>query len=321
MIYEHEEDTDVVEVSEGGDAEAVDTSDVGSDSDVSNSDAGEAVEAADATEPEDMEPPKAIDWNGELEGLKSSEWFSTLDEDVRDGLLKGLENKYQNWQRGYTSKFQDISKQRKEVAEQVQRVRAEEAKVQRWLHGDVDPMVEKQREIDELQVAHKAALDMLRKEFTDAQEKLEGSHGSALDEAIKAREAAEERITAFEEAAAAEEKKRIEEEVDLLEQKLVKEAPEIYEDKKAFNRYIALRGGGDTHEEAIEALLPLYRKQEAAAEPDPEPEPVPEGMKLMNMGPDSSAAAEADKTRTYDDIMEKMRKDATRENELVLQGG
>jgi len=125
VIYEHEEDTDVTEVSEGGDAGAVDTSDVGSDSDMSDSDSGEAVEAADATEPEDMEPPEAIDWNGELEGLKSSEWFSTLDEDVRDGLLKGLENKYQNWQRGYTSKFQDISKQRKEVSDQLQRVRAE----------------------------------------------------------------------------------------------------------------------------------------------------------------------------------------------------
>lgn len=321
MIYEHEDDTDVAEVSEGGDAEAVDTSDVGSDSDVSDSDAGEAVEAADATDSEDMAPPEAIDWNGELEGLKSSEWFSTLDEDVRDGLLKGLENKYQNWQRGYTSKFQDISKQRKEVSDQLQRVRAEEAKVQRWLHGDVDPMIEKQREIDELQVAHKAALDMLRKEFTDAQEKLEGSHGSALEEAIKAREAAETRITEFEEVAAAAEKQQIEEEVTLLEQKLVKEAPEIYEDEKAFGRYIALRHGGDTHEEALEALLPLYRKQEAAPAPDPEPEPVPEGMKLMNMGPDSSAAAESDKVRSYEDIMEQRRKEAMREQELQLQGG
>jgi hypothetical protein len=318
VIYEHEEDTDVTEVSEGGDAGAVDTSDVGSDSDMSDSDSGEAVEAADATEPEDMEPPEAIDWNGELEGLKSSEWFSTLDEDVRDGLLKGLENKYQNWQRGYTSKFQDISKQRKEVSDQLQRVRAEEAKVQRWLHGDVDPMVEKQREIDELQVAHKAAMDMLRKEFADAQEKLEGSHGTALEEAVKAREAAEERITAFEEAAAAKEKEKIEEEVDLLEQKLVKEAPEIYENKKAFGRYIALRTGGDTHEEALEALLPLYRKQAAAPAPEPVPEPVPEGMKLMNMGPDSSAAVETDKMRSYTEIMEQRRKEAMREQELLM---
>jgi len=319
VIYEHEEDTDVTEVSDGGgDADVADTSDVSSDSDVSDSDTGGAVEAADATDSGDMTAPDAIDWNGELEGLKSSEWFSTLDEDVRDGLLKGLENKYQNWQRGYTSKFQDISKQRRELADQTKRVRAEEAKVQRWLHGDVDPLHEKQREIDELQVAHKAALDMLRREFTEAHEKLENSHGSAMEEAVKAREVAEARIASFEEAAAAAEKQKIDEEVTLLEQKLVKEAPEIYENEKAFSRYIALRHGGDTHDEAIEALLPLYRKQEAAPPPEPEPEPVPEGMKLMNMGPDSSAATETAKIHSYDEIMEQRRKEAMREQELLM---
>ena len=315
MMYEHEEDTDVAEVSDAGDAGdagAIDTSDVGSDT-------GDSVETADAADSEEMAPPDALDWNGELEGLRTSEWFSTLDADVRDGLRRGLENKYQNWQRGYNSKFQEISKQRRELADQTKRIRAEEAKVQRWLHGDVDPMVEKQQEIDEMRAAHGGALDMLRKEFTEAQAKLENSHGDALTAAVKAREEAEARIAQFEEVAASAEKRQLNEKVDILEQKLVNEAPEIYE--KAFGRYIALRRGGDTHEEALEALLPIYRVQEAAPPPEPQPEPVPEGMKLMNMGPDSSSATEPAKLHVYEDIMAQRRKEAMREDELIRNSG
>ena len=317
MMYEHEEDTDVAEVSDAGDAGdagAIDTSDVGSDT-------GDSVETADAADSEEMAPPDALDWNGELEGLRTSEWFSTLDADVRDGLRRGLENKYQNWQRGYNSKFQEISKQRRELADQTKRIRAEEAKVQRWLHGDVDPMVEKQQEIDEMRAAHGGALDMLRKEFTEAQAKLENSHGDALTAAVKARETAEARIAQFEEVAASAEKRQLNEKVDILEQKLVNEAPEIYENEKAFGRYIALRRGGDTHEEALEALLPIYRVQEAAPPPEPQPEPVPEGMKLMNMGPDSSSATEPAKLHVYEDIMAQRRKEAMREDELIRNSG
>jgi len=58
----------------------------------------------------------------------------------------------------------------------------------------------------------------------------------------------------------------------------------------------------------------------AAPAPEPEPEPVPEGMKLMNMGPDTAAATEGGDPRSYQEMMESMRKNAMVEQELLLRG-
>ena len=58
---------------------------------------------------------------------------------------------------------------------------------------------------------------------------------------------------------------------------------------------------------------------EPAPEPEPEPEPVPDGMKLMNMGPDTAAATEGGDPRSFEEIMDGLRKTAMIEQELLLR--
>jgi len=295
------------------------------------SEESQTTEAAEETEPE-AEAPQVIDWNGELESLKTSDWFERLDESTRAGLLQGLETKYQNWQRGYTSKFQDISKQRREVDAMLKDVRENEMRVQKWLHGDVDPLKEKQSEIDEMKVAHRAALATLRAEFEEAQEKLANGHTTSVEEATKARDEALARVQEFETAAAKAEEARIASAVDEFETWMKEKAPDIYENEEALKALCVLctpRGNPDNGDyfpgyEADTALAMVraqYPLQEAEPEPEPEPEAVPEGMKLMDMGPDTAQGTETGEHRSFDDIMDKLRRAANHEQEVMLNSG
>ena len=87
------------------------------------------TEAADSSEdaPSDS-------WNGELESLQTSDWVRSLDDDVRSNLLGGIETKYKHWQRGYTDKFQETAAWRKQLETREEELRANEAKVQKWLY-------------------------------------------------------------------------------------------------------------------------------------------------------------------------------------------
>ena len=136
------------------DNETVETTDTEATAEASEPvEAAEPVEAVETApveaDPEPIEEaPEVFDWNGEFDSLRSAEWMQKLEPDMRKALLDGVEGKYQNWQRGYTNKYQDLAKQRREAEELMKEVREQEVKVQRWLHGDIDPMVHKQKEID-----------------------------------------------------------------------------------------------------------------------------------------------------------------------------
>ena len=58
-----------------------------------------SVDTTEATETVE-EAPAVIDWNGELDSLKSAEWLSDVDEGLRDALLRGIERKFRNFERG-----------------------------------------------------------------------------------------------------------------------------------------------------------------------------------------------------------------------------
>ena len=96
----------------------------------------EAVEAAPEAEaeatPEEI-IPDIFEWNGEVSGLKDSEWFSGLEDNLKQSLLKGFETKYNHWQRGYTDKFNEMSQLRKKLDSREKDVRKQEVRVQRWL--------------------------------------------------------------------------------------------------------------------------------------------------------------------------------------------
>jgi hypothetical protein len=264
---------------------------------------------------EEIEVPEVFEWNGEFESLKSSDWVQGLDKNIRDTLLNGVEEKYQNWQRGYTGKYQEVAKQRRQAEELMAEVRDQEVRVQRWLNGDVNPMVEKQREIDELKVAHKAALRALKKDAEDAHEKAVRTHGEAMEQAASERDNALKQYQQLNERIQEIEKSEVESQVDALEKWLVTEHNDIYKNDKAFEEFCTLARAEIAPDRAIQMVRALY-----PLEVKPEPEPVPEGMKLMNMGPDTAAATEGGDPRSYNEIMESLRKNALVEQELLLRG-
>tara|TARA_R110002020_G_scaffold319504_1_gene535390 strand:- start:711 stop:1682 length:972 start_codon:yes stop_codon:yes gene_type:complete len=323
VIYEPE--------TEAGDEQVAETSAETTEAvstDTGSVDESPAVEtAAEPTEEPIEDAPDVVDWNGELESVQESDWFNNLSENVRTGILRGLETKYQNWQRGYTDKFQDLARQRKSIDRKLEEVRTQEQRVQKWLHGDIDPLVEKQREIDELKIAHKSAVDTLRTQYEDAQEKMKTSRGSEFDDAVKARDEALARAQQYETTLKEQEEFQTEQVVDQFEHWLRTEAPDVYENDEAFYSLCVLCTGGVTPEDAVQMVRGKYGAPQTEVapaptpEPAPEPDPVPEGMKLMNMGPDTASATETGETRSFDDIMDQMRRSAAREQEILINSG
>jgi hypothetical protein len=323
VIYENENETGSEQVAETtAPVEATETSAETSEAPV------ETAAAEPAAEVEEAEP--VFDWNGELESVKDSEWFGNLHPNTQTGILKGLETKYQNWQRGYTDKFQEIAKQRKDIDAKLNEVRAQEQRVQKWLHGDIDPLVEKQREIDEMKIAHSAAMSALKTQYEEAVEQMKTSRGAEFEEAVKARDEALARAEQYESSIREQQEAETEHIVDQFEHWLKTEAPDVYDNDDAFYSMCVLCTGGVSPEDAVAMVRGKYGNPQTEvapapegavapeATPEPEPEPVPEGMKLMNMGPDTAASTETGESRSFDDIMEQMRRAATREQEILL---
>ena len=77
------------------------------------------------------------------------------------------------------------------------------------MHGDINPIEDKQRELDELKAAHEVALNTLRNEYSETTEKLKTAHSSELDSLRKEREEIGTKLKGFEEAAAKEEAARV----------------------------------------------------------------------------------------------------------------
>lgn len=313
-----EEDNEAVE---GGQAEVADTAAEAEPAEVS-SEPTEAVQADSVESESSAEPaPEVFDWNGELESLKQEQWFNSLDDNMRDSMLRGFETKYQNWARGYQKKFDELSRQRKEADRTLEAAREQERKVMKWLHGDVDPMVEKQKEIDSLKIAHKSALDALRERAEMEHEKAKQSFGSELERATAARDQAiaqhrelQYHIDQFEEALT-------EQEVTNIEEYLINTASDVYENDQAFEAFLMAWKGGFDIDQAIKMTRGIYPtpepEPEPVPEPEPEPDPVPEGMKLMNMTPDAAAATEGGNPKTFEEMMAALKREGQREMDMI----
>ncbi len=291
----------------------------------------EATPAVEAAPVEDAAPaaeePSVIDWNGELDGIKEAEWFTGLEENVRSGILNGLETKYRNWQRGYTKAFQDNAARRKDLDNQQKSLRDQEIRVQKWLHGDINPIEDKQRELDELKAAHEVALNTLRNEYSETTEKLKTAHSSELDSLRKEREEIGTKLKGFEETAAKEEAARVDAVVQEFETWLTSNAPEIIANDEAYYTLCALVGPMEFPlEKAVSMVRAGYTLSDATqatetveAAPEPAPEPVPEPAKpeepsaavdLMNMGTGAGGGTSAGEARSYEQIMDQMRRSA-----------
>jgi hypothetical protein len=263
------------------------------------------TEVQPSSEPAEEAPPSLFDWNGELDSLTKADWFNRVDEPLRNTITRGFEQKYRNFERGYTKSYQETAQRRRELDRRESKLREEEQRIQRWLTGDADPMAEKQAEIERLKAAHDAALQTLRDEYDQsvrkAAEEWTGKYGTAERERDELRQ----RLEMFEYQARQAEEQQIEAAVTEVEDWLKSEASDVYEHDEAFGNFCALVTFGTDPETAVKMVRAAY-----GAPPPPEPEPVPEAMNLMNMGPSRAASTSQTDNRSYKDIMDSMRRAA-----------
>ena len=147
----------------------------------------------------------------------------------------------------------------------------------------------KQKEIDNLKVAHKSALETLRDRAETEHEKIKSSFGTELDGAIKARDEAIQQHVALQGQVSEFENAITEQEVDNVEEYMVANASDIYENDEAFDDFI------------------LAWKSGAGIE----------GMKLMNMKPDTAAATQGGEPRSFEEMMLARKQEAQREADLI----
>jgi len=263
------------------------------------------TEVQPSSEPAEEAPPSLFDWNGELDSLTKADWFNRVDEPMRNTITRGFEQKYRNFERGYTKSYQETAQRRRELDRRESKLREEEQRIQRWLTGDADPMAEKQAEIERLKAAHDAALQTLRDEYDQSVRKAADEWTGKYGTAERERDELRQRLEAFEYQAKQAEEQQIEAAVTEVEDWLKSEASDVYEHDEAFGNFCALVTFGTDPETAVKMVRAAY-----GAPPPPEPEPVPEAMNLMNMGPSRAASTAQTDNRSYKDIMDSMRRAA-----------
>jgi len=266
--------------------------------------AAESVETAEAEPVEEAE--SVIDWNGEVNDLKQAEWYGKMDPELRDSMLRGIENKYRNWQRGYTDKFQEMSGHRKKLDRREHDIREQERRVQKWLHGDIDPLEAKQREIDDMKLAHDSAVSALQREYADNVEKAKTATDSEYRKLLEERNELAGKFEQIETEKVAAAEAQLEAATDEFESWIKETAPDVMDNDQAFYALCANCTAGFSREQS----LMMVRAIHPAPAPPPEPEEVPEGMKLMNMGTGLASGTEVGESRQYHDIMEQMRRSA-----------
>jgi len=316
MFYE--DDEVVAETTEV--AEATDTAvgSTGSTQPVEASDTSDAV-ASDETAADALEEAPAIfDWNGEVESLREADWIKGLDVSVRDSLLRGIQTKYRNLERGYTKAYQENARSRKSLEERANEIKATEIRVQKWLHGDIDPMEEKQKELELLKQQHTTALDTLHKEHEKALMKSQSTHAEELEKLIEAREASQARLTQYEAEQAQREQAALDAEVNDFENWLKQEAPHVYEDQDALYALCVSVSSGINKEKALRMVLAAHPSPEPETPPPAEPEAVPEAVEMMNMGASAAANTEPTSDLSFDERMDLLRRQAMADEVAML---
>jgi hypothetical protein len=262
--------------------------------------------ASEASAEVDSDAGSGFDWNGEVDSLQQADWFTQLDEPVRNGLLGGIKQKYNNWEKGYTSKYQELATTKTKFRDRETQLKEQEARVQRWMYGDENPLDEARSEMDRMKVQHEAALDALRSEYEKALEDIRTAGSGELQEAIKARDEAIAKIQGFEQERQAQEEQQIEAQVNELETWLESNAADVVANDDAFYTWCVLCTGGATPEDALQMVRAKYGAPEAAT---PTPEAPPKGVELMNMD-GGRTGTQAGKAKTFDEIMDEMRRAA-----------
>jgi hypothetical protein len=265
------------------------------------------TESAPAAAESSPEPTSESEWVGELASLQSAEWFKGLPDASKNAILAGIETKYKNWQSGYTKKFQDLANQRDQLQTDRQKLRREEIRVQKWLYGTEDPLAAKQAEMDQLTQKHTEAVAALEKAHTEALQAAQTNQGTEFDEAKQALEKAQAQVQQFEAAQAERDKVELESAADEFMGYVKTNAPDIMDNDAMYFDLIGACRVGNSLDDAIHMVRAKYNRGK------PQPEAVPAAMDMMNMGTGQTAGTETGETRSFDQIMDSMRREAQRQ--------
>lgn len=301
----------------------------GATPDVETSAPAESTEttAADSATPDDSAGGLSTgDWNGELENIQSSSWFDDLGSGAKQTLLTGLESKYKNWQRGYTDKFQEMSERKKKLESREETLKDSELRVQRWLYGEADPIKDLQEQLKGLRDEKDKVEEGLRTELQKAVEEAQQTGKLDYDKIVEERDTALKQYQEIQGQIQQAEEAALDAEVDSWDKWLRDEAPDLYEEyedeallqkrDEAFTWFCKLATTGMEKEMALAMLRSSFPTIEVPKAPEPaeerraEPEPVPDSVSLMNMGTGAPAGTSQSDPRSFDEILDAMRRAA-----------
>lgn len=264
------------------------------------------VDVAESGAPAEV-APNLFDWNGELDALSKSDWFSRVDEPTRNSLVRGFEQKYRNFERGFSKAFQDTASRRRDLDRKEATLRQQELEVQRWLTGDSDPLKSKQVEIDQIKAAHDAALHALREEYDQNSRKAVDEWSGKYSTLEQEREQYRQRVEQIEYETHQAQERQTEAAVTDVETWLTSEANDVYVNDDAFYMFCVLCTGGADPEDAVTMVRAKYGSPAQA-------EPLPADLAMSNMGANRTATTEQADNRSYKEIMDAMRRAAQSES-------
>lgn len=251
--------------------------------------AGLASPAA-ATSTEAAPSASTSEWNGELESLTKTDWWTKVPDDLRSSIESGLKSKYSNWQRGYQNKFDEFKKGQQTWEQERTQMRAEMEKVKQnrdWF--------EKMLSADDSTAEMQGKLAELEKSLQEREAGINDWKGryEALETEIANREA----------------------ETEL--EKLKSNYPDIYEDYRedengaptgAFAEYLKLLEAGyetDRAARMVRAVMP-----QAPQPPGPRKVEPPASVKLAQpagKAPPPSSSRRTNEYSSFDDAIRNMR--------------
>ena len=218
-------------------------------------------------------------WNGELDSLQSSDWYTGLDESVRQQFEHGYGSKVKNLERGFTDKMTKLAEDRKAFESQRENNRSEQegiarelddakqklARFQRWLGSGVSPSEELTAELKTARDSLTALQSQLEQSNAEREKSLEAARTSwktESDERYAALQGKYDDLNKEHEAFVRQSDEAI---LGSLETWIDKEAPDLYSNDDAMNLFGALLQGGITEDPAealtmVASKYPAFRK-------------------------------------------------------------
>ena len=218
-------------------------------------------------------------WNGELESLQSSDWYTGLDEGVRQQFEHGYGNKVKNLERGFTDKMTKLAEDRKAfeaqqtksqgaqegIARELDDAKQKLARFQRWLGSGVTPSEELTTELKTARANLASLQAQIEKAATDREAAVTAATQAAKTEADERYAALQGKYDQLDSEHKAFVQKSDEAIISSLETWIDKEAPALYDNDSAMNLFGALLQGGITEDPAealtmVASKFPAFRK-------------------------------------------------------------